>query len=346
MRPASLAFRVLKFALIGVLSCIVLVVAFEAAVRLALPDLMASWRGIALGNYRVVFVSHEAFQNKAGYFTFRPDSEIREVAYYPDAKGDFTPEYDCTYASDRLGFLSNTVAYEESEILLLGDSYSQGVGGCAWLPRLAPAVHARIYSAAIMGTGVAHWRNMLADLERIKAPKKILIVFITQDFYRDDWVFAAPQLACLAGRGPCRGQFWYPISEGMGELAAERLALRQPRIGKSGMSKLLRYHLTAGFTLFEKLKRGLEGESRSLSESVAIIEDMARRYPVKLIWVNEKGEAGGPGPRTRLVWGKLEGLDVTRCNIPAEGFLARDAHPNAKGYGVLKDCVARVVANW
>jgi hypothetical protein len=73
---------------------------------------------------------------------------------------------------------------------------------------------------------------------------------------------------------------------------------------------------------------------------------MARRYPLKLIWVNEKSEVGGPGPRTRLVLGKLEGLDVTRCPIPAEGFLARDAHPNAKGYRILKDCVARVVGNW
>jgi hypothetical protein len=346
MPPASLAIRALKFALIGVLSCVVLVIAFEAAARLVLPDMVASWRALASGDYRVVFVSQGAFENKAGYFTYRPDSEIREVAYYPDATNDFTLEYDCTYASDRRGFLSNTVAYENSEILLLGDSYAQGVGGCAWLPRLAPAVHARIYSAAIMGTGVAHWRNILADLQRIKPPKKILIVFITQDFYRDDWIFAAPQLACLAGRGPCRGQFWYPISEGMAELAAERYALRRPRIGKSGMSKLLRYHLTAGFTLFERLKRGMEGESRSLSESVSIIKNMARRYPLKLIWVNEKGEAGGPGPRTRLVWRKLEGLDVTGCNIPSKSFLQRDAHPNAKGYDVLKDCVERVVANW
>jgi hypothetical protein len=346
MPPASLAFRALKFALIGVLSCIVLVIAFEAAARLVLPDLVASWRALAFGDHRVLFVSPGAFENKAGYFAFRPDSEIREVAYYPTADGRFTVESDCTFASDRLGFLSNTVAYEDSEILLLGDSFAQGSGGCAWLPALAPVVRPRLYSAAVLGTGVAHWRNILAYLERIKKPDKVLIVFITHDFYRGDWVFPRPQLACLAGSGPCRGQFWYPVSDGMAEVAAERYALRSPRLGKSGMSKFLRYHLTAGFTLFEKLKRGLERESQTLQESVGIVTDLARRYPLKLIWVNEKSEVGGPGPRTRLVWRKLNGLDVTRCPIPAEGFLERDGHPNAQGYGVLKDCVERVVRAW
>ena len=337
---------VVKAILVTLLFCVGFVIAFEASAHLLLPDLVASARARAFGDRRIAFISPEAFENKTGYYAFRPSSSVREVAYYPDAQGDFTLEYDCTFASDRMGFLSNAVAYEQSEVLLLGDSYAQGSGGCAWLPALADDVRPRIYSAAVLGTGVKHWRNILADLERIKKPAKLLVVFITHDFYRPDWLFPEQQLACLAHRGDCTGQFWYPISDAMAPLAAERYALRSPQLGKSGMSKLLRYHLTASFTLFERFKRRTESDSQSLQDSLAIITELAARYPLKLIWVNEKSETEAPEPRTQRLWDRLAALDVTRCTIPADGFLERDGHPNARGYGVLKACVERVVRAW
>jgi hypothetical protein len=323
-----------------------LIAVFEASAQIVLPDLMASWRALAFGGGRIEFISAGALENRAGYFAFRPSSTIRSVAYFPDKASGFTVEYDCTFASDSLGFLSNAVAYEASDVLLLGDSFAQGNGGCPWLPQLAAPIRSRLYSAAVMGTGVKHWRNIVADLERRKTPSKLLIVYITHDFYRSDWLFPESQLACLSHGATCRGQFWYPISEGMATLAAQRYALRTPRLGTSGMSKLLRYHLTASFTLFEKLKKGAAGDSDTMLDSVAIMRELADRYPLKLIWVNEKSEVSGPSARTRKLWQRLRGLDLTPCDIPADGFLERDGHPNAKGYAVLKACVERAVEDW
>lgn len=343
---ASALIKAFKIALVVLVFSVGLVLSFEVAAHLVMPELVANWRALAFGDRRVLFISPGAIRDRAGYFNFRPDADIRAVTYYPNGKGRFTVEDDCTFTSDRLGFLSNTIAYQDSEILLLGDSFAQGSGGCAWMPRLAPDVRSRIYSAAVLGTGVKHWRNILRDLERLKKPTKILIVFITHDFFRDDWLFAQAQLDCLSNRGDCTGQFWYPVSDGMAKIAAERYALRNPALGRSGVTKFLRYHLIASFTLFEKLKRRMESASQIFEESVGIVTDMAKRYPLKLIWVNEKSEVEGPGPRTRLLWKRLEALDVTRCAIPADGFLPRDGHPNAKGYDVLKACVERVVRNW
>jgi hypothetical protein len=345
-RRSSRVLALLRGASIALLFCVGFVVAFEASAQLLLPDLVADARARAFGDRRVAFISPEAFENKTGYYAFRPSSSVREVAYYPDAQGSFTLEYDCTFASDRMGFPSNAIAYEQSEVLLLGDSYAQGSGGCAWLPGLADDVRNRIYSAAMLGTGVKHWRNILADLERIRKPAKILVVFITHDFYRPDWVFPEQQLACLAQRGDCTGQFWYPVSDASAAISAERYALRTPQLGKSGMSKLLRYHLTASFTLFERFKRRTESDSQSLQDSLAIVAELAARYPLKLIWVNEKSEVETPEPRTQRLWDRLAALDVTRCTIPKEGFLERDGHPNARGYSVLKACVERVVRTW
>ena len=336
----------LKVSSIAILFCLVLVVGFEAAARLALPDLVASWRALALGGQRILFVSQGAFENRAGYFNFAPDKPIRELAYYPEENGGFSVEYDCTYPSDALGFVSNTIGYQDSAILLLGDSFSQGSGGCPWVPRLEPDVRGQIYSAAVLGTGVKHWHNILADLERVKKPEKILIVFITHDFYRDDWVHGLSQLDCLSGAGDCRGQFWYPISDGMPDLAAQRQALRAPGISDLRSSRFWRQHFIATFTLVKKLRRRTEKDSRLLQDSLRIVSDLAARYPLRMIWVNEKSEADEPGPRTLRLWKSLKGLDVTRCPIPRSGFLVRDEHPSASGYDVLKACVERAVRGW
>jgi hypothetical protein len=336
----------LKISAIAIVFCLVLVVGFEAAARLLLPDLVGSWRALAFGGQRILFVSEGAFENKAGYFNFAPNSRIRELAYYPEEKGGFSVEYDCTFLSDRLGFVSNTIPYEDSTVLLLGDSFSQGSGGCPWIPRLEPDVRSQVYSAAVLGTGVKHWRNILTDLERVKKPEKILIVFITHDFYRDDWLHGQSQLDCLSGAGECRGQFWYPISDGMPELAAQRHALRAPGIGDLSTSRFWRQHFIATFTLIKKLRRRVEKDSQLLQDSVRIVSDLAAKYPLRMIWVNEKSEADEPGPRTLRLWKSLEGIDVTRCPIPRTGFLVRDEHPNASGYDVLKKCVEGAVRSW
>jgi hypothetical protein len=316
-----------------------LLLCFEAAAYVMLPTLAEGSRAEAVGGERILFVSAGAFVNRNGYFNFSPNREIREVAYFPDGDG-FSLEADCTFRSDRRGFLSNAVSYEESEILLLGDSFAQGSGGCAWLPRLAPEMRQKLYSAAVLGTGVKHWRNILADLETLTRPKKILVIFITHDFFRSDWVFDQSQLECLSRRAACDGQFWYPLSDDMDQAAARRYALRKSGIGKFGFSKAWRYYFPASSALLTALT------SRTLQESLAIVADLARAYPLKLIWVNQKSEVDGPEARTIFLWERLGRFDLAKCHIPTEGFLERDGHPNSHGYEVLKGCVERAVDGW
>jgi hypothetical protein len=336
----------LGFALVAIVSCGAVIFGLEAATRLLLAGQVATWRAVAFGDQRISFISQGAFQNRAGYPAYRPDSEIREVAYYPASNGTMTREYECTYRSDRLGFLSNSIRYEEAEILLLGDSNAQGQGGCAWLPRLGHDVRSRVYSAAVFGHGVKHWRNVLADLEKIRAPAKVLIIFITDDFFRTDWVFDDAQLACISGHGDCHGMYWHPLSVNMAEEAAERYARRNPNSGAADLKALTKYHLIATYTLFRMMVGHQQVERRAFGESLEIVATIAAKYPLKLIWVNEHGEVAGPGPRTRLLEQRLKGFDVTRCSIPLQGFLPRDRHPNRQGYDVLKSCVEQAVRGW
>jgi hypothetical protein len=337
---------ILGFTLVVVVSCAVMILGLEAATRLLLSGQVASWRAVAFGDQRVSFISRGAFQNRAGYPAYRPDSEIREVAYYPDSDGTMTREYDCTYRSDRLGFLSNSIRYEEAEILLLGDSNAQGQGGCAWLPRLSHDVRSRVYSTAVFGHGVKHWRNVLVDLEKIRTPPKVMIIFITDDFFRTDWVFDDAQLACITGDGDCRGMYWHPLSDNMAEQATETYARRDPGSRTADLKSLTKYHLIATYTLLRMIVGRQQVERRTFGDSLEILGAIADKYPLKLIWVNEHGETAGPGPRTRLLEKRLQRFDVTRCSIPLQGFLPRDRHPNRQGYDVLKSCVEQVVRGW
>jgi hypothetical protein len=239
---------ILGFTLVAVVSCGVIIFGLEVATRFLLAGQVTSWRAVAFGDQRVSFISRGAFQNRAGYPAYRPDTEVREVAYYPDSNGTMTREYDCTYRSDQLGFLSNSIRYAEAEILLLGDSNTQGQGGCAWLPRLEHDVRSRVYSTAVFGHGVKHWRNVLIDLEKMRTPPKVMITFITDDFFRTDWVFDDAQLACISGNGDCQGMYWHPLSDNMAEQAAERYARRNPSSGTADLKALTKYHLIATYT--------------------------------------------------------------------------------------------------
>ncbi len=338
----------LRVAGVALLALILLIAGFELAVRVVMPDVVTNWRAKTFGGGRVIFISKGAFENAVGYFKYSANERIRELAYYPDEQGRLTVEYDCAYDSDELGFLSNSINYRDAEILVLGDSFTQGQGGCAWNSRLAPETRSRMYSAAVMGQGIRHWRNILADLEQIKKPKKILIIFITTDMKRDDWVFGERKLSCLSGRKECRNEYWQPISDRMDELAAKRYALRSSGNIDMGKSTFLKYHLAATYSLIAKLKaqQSAEDEYKRYSEAIEIVSDIAGKYPLKMIWVNRKEEVEEPSQETIRIWQKLKGIDVTRCNIPPEGFLPRDGHPNASGYEVLKNCVENVVRSW
>jgi hypothetical protein len=329
----------LQFCIFSILS----IFGFETAARLLLPEQVAAQRANFFGDERYGFISRGALANKTGYVNFRPESTVRIVAYYPAAIGKLTQEYDCTYRSDRLGFVSNTVDYRAADILLLGDSNTQGDGGCEWIPRLDPGVRSRIYSTAVMGLGVLHWSHIVSDLTKFKNPKKILIVFVTDDFFRGDWVYNSAQLECVEGRRDCSESYWYPISGSLSEVAARRYA---ERTTPKGLAQFVKLHLIATYSVYKILKDPAPEQGSVFKRSLSIVSDLAHEYDMKLLWVNEKGDIDLSSARAQALARGLGGLKVSRCEIPRGGFLPRDPHPNASGYDVLKTCVEQIVHSW
>jgi hypothetical protein len=193
-----------------------------------------------------------------------------------------------------------------------------------------------------MGHGVKNWQHIVADLEVVKKPGKIFVGFTTDDFHRPDWTFDETQIACLAGRIECSGQYWYPISENLAEVAAKRYQERlQPN---ASLSLFLKSHLIASYGVFRNVKTALEG--KVLYESLKIIADLKARYDVKLMWINDSIDSDLSSDRARDLADKLKQYEITRCFIPDDARLPRDRHPNAQGQDVLKTCVENSLRQW
>jgi hypothetical protein len=196
-----------------------------------------------------------------------------------------------------------------------------------------------------MGYGVMNWRSVLADVEKLKTPRKILIVFITDNFVRADWQFNDGQLACLDGRGDCTGYSAYPVAANMSGVAAERHTRRYAP--KAGMALYLKSHLIATYGLYKIVSGESEAAQQVLLKpGLDIVLDWTRRYDVKFVWANESGDMDLTGARAQALARGLAGQDVARCRIPRNEFLPRDGHPTAAGYDVLKACVEDVVRRW
>jgi hypothetical protein len=335
--------KLLKWFIQACAVLILTVVGFEVAARFVMPNDIPYWRSIYFGDQRYGFYSKGALQNKTGYFNFRPNSKIDDLAYYPDANGKLTLEYHCTYQSDKLGFLSNERDYKDTNILLLGDSFAEGQGGCAWIPRLDPAIRSQIYSASVMGYGVLHWANVVADLEKIKKLQKILIIFITDDFFRKVWVFKRAQIECINERGDCARSYWWPITDDVKKVAEKRQAERRR---PTGVLRFVEYHMIATYSLYKIMTGPQPDQQFVFKQSLDVIKRLATKYDVKLLWVNERDDNNRTDARATAIKDGLKGIRIERCNLPSTGFLPRDPHPSAAGYDVLKACVERVVRSW
>ena len=62
------------------------------------------------GDRRYLYTTPDAVRNHNEFWTYRANIEIHEVSVYESAIGTLFKGSDCTYESDRLGFLDNQAA--------------------------------------------------------------------------------------------------------------------------------------------------------------------------------------------------------------------------------------------
>src|SRR5579864_1333686 len=100
------------------------------------------------------------FRNLDYIFTFTPNNEIRVfTAFF--SKNDFTVEYDYRLRTNNLGLVEDTdVVPGRDSLLLLGDSFTEGLGAEPWFRLVSPEVDKLGYqpvNGGLRGAGFEEW---------------------------------------------------------------------------------------------------------------------------------------------------------------------------------------------
>jgi hypothetical protein len=307
-------------------------------------------------DHRFLFTSPDSFRDVEKFWTYSPNTVVREVAMYQAALGGFEKEYDCDYRTDRLGFVDNQNSDKRDfDLLLLGDSFTQGMGGCPWASKLRQYLpDVSIYNAGLQGTGPGTWAPIAQYLlEQGLRFRTALVIFISDDFRRHLSNVGENQLGCLHDIALCHGNFFYPILPGFD---ITKTSSERAQGGTSPSQRALYFweeHLWVTHFLASRLKQLVQATPQHdpiSNDAQNGLAWLTGNFPrLRFVRIRTKDElALKSDDAATLVVGQYlrdHKIDWAVCDIGYDGFLHRDGHPNREGYDRLARCIARIVGD-
>jgi hypothetical protein len=308
------------------------------------------------------------FQNHDDIFTYLPHDEIRILtAFFSDDA--FNVEYDYRFRTNNFGLVQDAdVMPERESLLLLGDSFTEGLGAEPWFRLVSPEVDKLGFQAVnggIRGAGFATWakleRYLVAQNVRIR---KLVVVFISDDYHRPLANIKPSELQCLSALPLCRLEesYYYrlpppeELSSWIAKIRTSRASFMAPLQNKfwlaSRAAALLpeSYHVYKYFR--ERLKTSDPRLDRAEQQSRAVIADFIRIYGpdnVVFIHIPQKDEIHEPnelGLRARRSIQEAGGKVVDGfklCRLTTTDYYANDDHPDRAGYAKIAVCVTNVI---
>jgi hypothetical protein len=343
---------------------------FELLSQLFLPWVRNADADPGAGQHTIYFFDgpDTIFRDHGAIFTYVPHSDIRVVTLsYSDV--DFNTEYDYHIQTNNFGFVQDTdVIPEQTSLLLLGDSFTEGVGAEPWF-RLVSSEIAKLgyqpINGGIGGTGFSSWlkldRYLVAADIRIK---KLVILFISEDYRRPAWNINPGELRCFSDLSLCRveeGVFFryrLPPPEELptwvAKIRARRVANRVATLRARVRALMPATHLVYKYlTELVRPSPQMAWDERGEQESRAAIPEFIKRYGpenVAFIHLPRKEEIdSGPdvfGLKARRAiqeaGGRLfDGFKL--CGLVAADYHPNDLHPNSRGYGKIAACTMSVI---
>jgi hypothetical protein len=322
---------------------------------------------------RYAYAGSGAFHSVAPGVNGRaPNAEIRHAAVY--AVGAPVVEYDYVLRTNNLGFAqTRDIACGTGTLAVFGDSFTEGQGAKPWFteiesPPLADGL--QLANLGYVGTGMLDWSVAYAHYKTCLAPRKVLFVFISHDWFRPNYVIGSGQIDCIERRAPCREpeHLWFAMPEKAKSadlIAATRAREAARWAGRdSWRDRLMRWEMVPKrdsyvFALLRNSAVALFGigndtESeaaqatftRSKAAFTAMVEEIGREN-VQLLLLPQADEtaAGTPNPQTRAVtaWLAHSGFAVGNCELSNGDYMPNDRHPDAQGYARIADCARKSI---
>jgi hypothetical protein len=349
-----------------VLSALIGIVAVELSCRF-----LGLTYSVNVSNYqRAIFFDgpETIFRNESDIFTYAPNKEIRNLtAFYRDK--DFNIEYDYRFRTNNLGLVQDEdVVSDKDSILIMGDSYTEGQGAEPWFRLLAPEIVKLNYQAingGLRGTGFEQWNKLQHSLtaKNIRI-RKVVIVFIFDDYQRLIWQPTPATLECLSTPTLCRVErsYYYrlPPTDELPSWMARIRTARQPLLKKSWLAARAETLVPASYHVYGYLKEvyhhlqaedpaKLAAQQRS-REAIAELIQTYGRANVAFLHIPHRDEVGrapvnlGLRARRAIVAADGQLFDgFTLCGLTRDDYYRNDDHANSRGYAKIAQCVAKVV---
>ena len=316
---------------------------------------------------RIIFLEGrgEIFQNHGDIFTYLPNSDVRNFTVFSSDSG-FSVEYDYRYRTNNLGLVEDAdVMPERDSLLVLGDSFTEGLGAEPWFRLIAPEIEKIGYqpvNGGLLGTGFQQWlkldRHLAAKKFRIQ---KVMVVFISDDYRRRVVGHTPAVLQCLSDLALCHLDQSYlyrmPSMEDLSSWVSKIKATRESK--QSWLQKRAGTLLPASYRIYGRLKlqliqlisRAGDDDPQEQQSRAAIVELLRLHGPENVVFVHvpQKDEPHGPnglGLRARRSIQDAGGTLVDgfkQCHLTATDYYQMDDHPNRLGYAKIASCVASAI---
>ena len=322
-----------------------------------------------LFNYRYMFITKGGFRSikTEKLWTYAPNRQLESSAVYgfPSPYSRFEVEYRCFFETNNLGFIKSTHPYDPAKktVLILGDSYVEGQGGCNWTPQVeAQFPNFNIVNGGLMSNGVEAF-GAVHDymVENGMKIDHVVMVTIAGDYRRKThtkWI--TDNDACLK-QGQCTPKSsWVGIDantpdETLIEIARNASPVRNGvwSLKETATFYIQTYSLT--YNIYKLLRtNGMRFPQPPRIEPTIpepaeeVLKKLKARYPdMAIIMVPRKLETG----LVRKVRDRMEveaylnknGYPFMDCPLANSDFMHYDAHPNAKGYQKLAACVNQAI---
>lgn len=307
------------------------------------------------------------FRNIENFFVYQSNANIHSTAYY-FVNGQWTKEYEYVIPTNNFGLVqTNNIQANTQSVLLLGDSYTEGQGTAPWFELFRknnPLKNLQPVNGGLLGTGFKQWwllHNHL--LTQGIDVKKLVVIFISDDYVRNVWNFPRRTQDCLADYSQCMGNenfFGAPKDNGVLDAFLEKLRnYRETHLyKKEGVFKENPQSLFPGTRrairfIKETLKNPQTADTPNTLANREAIRQFIKIYKNDVLFVHipQKDEildhAVSPlGKTTRKEIESFGGEfydGQALCGLTKEDYFVNDGHPNKNGYSKIATCVTAAV---
>ena len=315
---------------------------------------------------RSLMFSAETFRlDSNGAVRYFPKQNIRTVTVY---KGEI--EYDVTFQTNNLGLIDSKDYRQEANssktyYALVGDSFTAGFhGGKPWVPKLRSIMKlddVEIYNLGVSGTGIEHFLRILRSVNQQLEITDIVILPITNDFYRRFWYpltnssgirfCKETQRNEECSKQPAIARI-FPLASSKEEILkiASSIVTEKNNVPIRSIKEFLRRSELLTFTVrtLRSITVG-EGDEKSIEYSLNSLREIRTQFPeekIHLIHIPQKQEIIKGEYLLKRIGERVKDIGIMyypaleKCDWSEKMFYIRDAHPNKIGYENILKCVS------